>query len=763
MRRCAPALLLAVGLAAGVGRADAFAPGAWQTFIRPGEFTDLLALPDAVWGTTAEGGLLRYARATGAFEVVRREPGSIASNQLTRVAIDRSGRLWVATRAHGVSRRSADGARWDVVNRLDGLPSDSVSALEPQRDTLWIGTSGGVALWNGREVAGSLPDGITVSFDTTFASVSITGVAVIGDSLWLATRRGTGYAHLSALLADWRPANQGLGSTDVQDLASDGRDLFARAGAIVYRYRSDLGQWVAENLPGSVTNLEDDFGVVLAASGSGVLRWGRAPVEEWTVVGDALALAPGAAEDPEPTVDESGAYFAAAAEVLYEQAAMLPPVSDATGRAASGPPPWIAHPAPEGPPGNDLVQVAPEGPRVYVTTVQSGVGRYDGVGWRNWLPGSCAGAGCDTTFINPQYTYGLLLDGRGRKWVACWSQALDSFDDAVSPPRFTHHVIATDLAAEKLTWVIVAAQDSSGGRWFGMDTPLKGDIDPLGLTAYDSLGGFMGQFDPGNSTMSGKFVHALTVSRNGRVWVGYDGQGLDFFTPPADHDAFLHIMATDNLAVRGADAHGDSVWILTDAALWRFTAGAGPTSPPDERRPVSGGQAQLGVRPLAVDADGAVWLATRAAGLKVIHPGGAQDSFNVSNSALPDDEVRAIAVDPRTGVVWMTTPAGLARYDPRYVPPPPPPLPALHVRLYPNPATLTGLGIPLRLAGEAGAYEGEICDLGGRRLRRFRTAGNGLVIWDGRDEGGRPVKPGIYFVRARAGGRTAVARVVLLR
>ena len=48
-------------------------------------------------------------------------------------------------------------------------------------------------------------------------------------------------------------------------------------------------------------------------------------------------------------------------------------------------------------------------------------------------------------------------------------------------------------------------------------------------------------------------------------------------------------------------------------------------------------------------------------------------------------------------------------------------------------------------------------------IRRFHGAGNGAVVWDGRDDEGRLVSPGIYFVRAEAGGRAVVARVVLLR
>lgn len=771
------ALSLAVLASLGAPRVAAPANGAWQTFIRPVGFSDLLALQDEVWCATEEGGLLRFDRGSSTFEVLRREPGSIASNRLTRLALDRSGRLWVGTRANGVSRRAADGSRWDVVNVLDGLSSDSVTVLEPQGDTLWIGTARGIALWNGREISGALPDGFTFPFDTTFANPAMTGVAVMGDSLWLSTRRGVGLAQLSNLLGDWRPANQGLPSTDVRDLASDGTDLFARIGNGVHRFRFDLGTWVPEAGIGAVYNLEDDGGTVLAGTSTGLLRWTTIPVEGWTLVGDALAPAAGA-EDPEFAVDPTGGYFAALGEVFFEQPPPASPgvasISRASGNASVSP--WIARPTPDGPIHNDLVQVALDGPRVYLTAPGRGFDRFDGTGWYHWGPGPCSGAACDTTFVEAAFAFGLMVDPGGRKWVGCWSPppepqafgpggALTSFDDSMSPPQFRHHVVVSSISQPleeiRRTWMLLGVSVPSGERYLATDTPRKGDINPIGLEVYDANGDYRGYFDTANSTMSGLFVHGLAITRNGLVWVGYDGAGLDFVAPPAESAKFIHVASTNGLAVRGLAAHGDSVWVLTNTELRQYSANAGPNGQPAQTIPVSAGQAQLAAKPLATGPDGRVWFATTA-GLQVVLPGGARESFTIANSPLPDDEVRAIAVDPATGVAWLTTPAGLARFDPSFTPPAPPPIQVLRIRVYPNPATVTRLGIQLRLTGDASAYTGEIYDLSGRRLRRFFAAGNGVAIWDGRDDGGNLVKPGVYFVRAWAGGRAAVTRVVLL-
>ena len=728
--------------------AAASAPGAWQTFIRAGEFTALLARDDEVWGATASAGLFRWDRAVSRFDLVRREPGSITSNRLTALAIDRSGRLWVGSDGAGVSRRSADGERWDLVNLLDGLPSDTVWVMEAAGDTMWIGTSKGIALWNGREVTGSLPDGLTESFDTTFASASITGIVQLGDSLWLSTRRGIGLARLSTLLSDWRPANQGLASTDIEGLASDGAALFAHAAGEVYRWRVELDRWEVEPGAGVVHRLNDASGVVLAAGESGGFRWFQTAADSgWAALAGSPAAAPSAAEDPEISMAPDGRVFETLGETLWEEPA--------------SPGAWLSHPLPEGPPGNNLLQVAVDGPRVYVTTRTDGIGRFDG-GWRIWPRIACVGTECDTSFINLTDPIGLLVDRTGRKWVASWSNALESFLDEPSSPEVIHHVIGTDLALQKRTWVVSAVADTSGRRWFGMDTPLKGDVDPIGLEVYDAAMGYVGNFNETNSTMSGTFVHGLAFTPNGRVWLGYDGDGLDYVVGAPDSDAFFHIDDTDGLEVRGVASYGDSVWIVTPTQLLRFGSSDNTASTPAETRAVSGGQAELGIKPLAIGPDGSVWIGT-AAGLHVVRPGGAEESFDTSNSPIPGDEVRAVAVDPLSGVVWMTTPDGLARFDPGFSPPPAPPLPSLSARVYPNPAQLTGLGVLLRITGEAESYDGEVYDLSGRRLRRFRSAVNGALVWDGRDDDGHLVPPGLYFVRVEAGGRSAVARVALLR
>jgi len=69
---------------------------------------------------------------------------------------------------------------------------------------------------------------------------------------------------------------------------------------------------------------------------------------------------------------------------------------------------------------------------------------------------------------------------------------------------------------------------------------------------------------------------------------------------------------------------------------------------------------------------------------------------------------------------------------------------------------------------EPSAVDLVVVDVGGRRVRELLdgerlAAGPQTVPWDGRDDGGRGVASGVYFVRADVGGRAQVRRITLVR
>ncbi|MGH7731182.1 MAG: hypothetical protein ACRENJ_08035 [Candidatus Eiseniibacteriota bacterium] len=763
VRGPASALVLAGSLVAALP-AVSLAAGAWQTHIRTTDYADLIVTEGAVWCATDGAGLLRFDRAARTFASITREPGSIASNQLTSLAIDRVGRLWVGTLASGASRLSADGTTWELVNAFDGLPVDSVTTITVVGDTLWIGTRGGIALWDGRQVRGSLPDGNTLSFDTTFSRPAITGAAQLGDTLWLSTPRGVGFARTSASLSDWRKANDGLPTITVDRLVGNGRFLFALAAGTIYRWEPDSLKWLTIGLAG-VFDLAEDRGILLASTTVGI--WELLPnATLFTVIPSSPVAGGGPGDDMNAAVDPtgSGQHYAAGSAGLFEE--------------PSGGGAWSLR-TPPGPTGNAYASIVIDGPRVYAATRNQGISRWDGTSWFNWPPVVCDG--CPNTFKYPNEVFAMLADKAGLKWVACWRYAVDRFDDSVEPHLFDH-LWTSPGDDTRHTLAFGAALDSSGapgefspgGRWFGMDTDNIGTpgVVPLGLDYYDSTGAHVGTWGPGTPAGSlvrnGK-VRAVTVDKAGRVWVGYAGAqntGVDHFVrrPIVGYD-FQTVDNTTSFDIWAMVAHGDSIWVLTDRNLRRIARASVPPRLSSTIYETPAGRPDgPATRLMDVAPNGDVYVGSLE-GVRRYRASGITDDFEdftVANSPLASNVVRAIAVDRATGAVWIGTAEGLNRFDPDYQPPAPLPGVDDTLRVFPNPATVTGAGIQLRLVGTTAGYTGGIYDVRGRLVRAFVTTTRGQVFWNGRDRGGELAKPGVYFVRADRDGRRARARFVLL-
>jgi ligand-binding sensor domain-containing protein len=717
------------------------AGGAWTTYQRAFSYSDLVARHDTIWCASLEGGLLRYLATPDRFEHITREPGGLASQALTALEFDRSGRLWVGSSDRGVSRMSADGARWDLLSEFDGLPGGEVHVLRAVGDTMLIGTDHGVALWNGSEITGTVPAGVNSS---PFASDVISGVVLRGDSLWVSTANGLYVSRAS--VATWALADARFANTPMLALAWDGSTLMTVAGSDPMLFDETGGTWVSCGGIGPVRALSDDRGVILASTDWGVFRR----------EGDAWVLIPGAIGILVTTTDETGRLWSANQAKLSSRAGL----SDWTAGV------WTLH-QPEAPAGNSVQNIALQGSRVYITTNNEGVSRFDGARWRNWFVTAC-GSGCDTTFLSSGYAFALLVDHQGRKWVGNWGSAIESFDDDVSPPEFIHsQPVDTLLGTHKHTTAWSAASDSSGGRWFGMDSDV--DAAPIGIEYYDSAGVYRANYRSENtsSLMPSNMVRALHVDHpHGSLWVGYRGEGVTVFGLPTEPGGPLKLKvggemsAIKTLDIFGIAGHRDSIWVMSTSDLRVFNSltlrqiGAA--------LPLIGSPAPVGAcHPLDVGPDGTAWVGTDA-GVHAYGRDGRIVEYNVSNSPLAGDVVRAIRVDPLSGVVWIGTATGLSRFDPGYVPPAAPELQTLEVRAYPNPAWLTGGGLSLRLSGNSAAYRGVVYDASGRKLHAF-DAWDGQPCWDGRDASGAIVRPGVYFVRVEASGHARTLRVALLR
>ena len=755
MPRCLPpgrlvGLLALAALAVATVAAPARAAGAWTSYLRMESCSDMLAFADTVWLASGEAGVVRYLRSAGGWDSFTHEPGGLAGNATGPLAFDRSGNLWVGVQGRGLSRLAPDRTHWVLFNGFDGLPSDTITVLRPQGDTLWIGTAHGLALWDGHEIAGSVPD---VGQPPPFANPTITGIVVYGDTLFVSTPAGIYLSRISRQLQGWTVADSGLIGPNVFGLAYDGRTLMALStkpnviGTLTWD--NAAGVWRAAFGNADVQRIRDDNGHILSISSQGTYAWTGSG---WTLLpGSPTTLPNVVGGGVEIGADPAGKAFAFRDDQLFEQA----------GGA------FTAHVTP-GPPENDFFNVAVRGQDVYVATRKVGFGRLRNGVWRNYTPGTGCGAGCDTSFDDPAFPFAMLVDPEGPMWVACWSAAITRFDDRVDPPTFQNLRYADTFDADHHTWGWSAAVDSNAnvrarGRWFGMDTPLLGSpgFDPIGIDVYDENGNHLRSLQPGYPGLLVGQIRALAVDKDNQMWVGYAQQGFSVFQVPAavDTGAITLTTVATGLDVFGIVPYGDTLWVMASDALHRFDRRSRREL---ARYDLAGQPADIGaVHPLAVGPDGTAYVGTTG-GLQVFQPGRAPVTFTPDNSPIAGIEVRCEFVQP-DGVVWIGTSTGLNRYDPDFVPPPPPRLSSLTLRPYPNPLIRTGVGFQLHLAGNASSYAGEVYDLNGRVVQRFTADANGRIVWDGRDRNGAWVPAGVYFLHARGDGAEGTARVVVMR
>ncbi len=774
MRRTLIAFLL---LAAGPGPGGlpvARAQGLWQTHLHMRTANDLLVRGDTVWLATGEAGIVRYHRSTGTWSSITREPSALAGNNVNRIAFDRTGNLFAAVPGKGVSRLDRDG-RWSLINAFDGLPSDTVLTLRAQGDTVWVGTTRGLALWDGEVVAGSVPD---LGTPSPFSNNNVNGIAITGDTLFVSTPNAIYLARQSQRPLTWTAISGSMGLTNlnVRGVATDGRNLLALASGqsvsnpsvslfTSFRWVPASASW-STDFPGSgpatsVRRLRDDHGIILATTLAGThVRnpaggWTQYPASPATDNADATMLEVGALVLPNLPVNDT-LVFASFGGRLLERAL----------------PAWTSR-TPPGPVGNRCRAIAWSAGTVYASYDGEGVGRLrDGV-WRNFPSGStCSGMACDTTFAATTFPATMLVDPLGHKWLSFWEGPLAWFDDTKPTPEFRQLYFPSGNAdSAHLHYTIhAAAADSTpgaqAGRWFGLDSDRIGaDIgNPLGLDLYDAQGNFIRNFDTTYPGLRNGLIRGLVCDRDGVMWVGYKGSsgaGLSTFPVPGNLSAPItlsDVPGSTLLDVFGLAARGDSVWVLATDGLRRYRQRSLTLA---AELDIAGPPALASMHPIAVGRDGTVFVGTTG-GLRVHRRGRPPVDYTPDNSPLADIEVRAVFVEP-SGAVWIGTAGGVNRFDPDYLPPPEPTLASLRVKLYPNPVWLTGAGFQLRLSGDARTYEGEVLDLTGRLVHRFSVGGNGNVFWTGRDLSQRALEPGVYFVRVRGGGAEALSRVVVLR
>jgi ligand-binding sensor domain-containing protein len=127
-----------------------FAQSDWEIFLNSNDVTSIwLDADSVVWGS--RGGVVCHHPGVSSFrKTVREGPTGLKSSNVTAVATDAAGRLWVGTADRGVCVSEDGSWRFHDTGNLH-LLSDQVASMTVLGDTVAVGTAAGLSLFRGGE------------------------------------------------------------------------------------------------------------------------------------------------------------------------------------------------------------------------------------------------------------------------------------------------------------------------------------------------------------------------------------------------------------------------------------------------------------------------------------------------------------------------------------------------------------------------------------------------------------------------------------
>ena len=330
------------------------------------------------------------------------------------------------------------------------------------------------------------------------------------------------------------------------------------------------------------------------------------------------------------------------------------------------------------------------------------------------------------------------------------------FNDTNSP-------LSNTTGDENRTRVSGLAVDEEGGLWVSNYRALEGR--PLHRLAPD------GTWVSFNETCGQNDLFQIEIDPNGFKWIitGGNTSGVllfdegDLNNPDDDRcRAFTSNnsnVPTNDTNCLAIDQDGD-VWVGTEQGIVIFECGGAAF---DDNCIGSLRTVDLDgfleflfktqtVLTIAVDGANRKWVGT-ASGAYLLSPDGKEEllHFTVENSPLPDNTVRSIALNNRTGEVFIGTDKGIVSYQGdategnRVF--------SANPLVFPNPVRPEYNG-PITVRGLAVNAEVKITDVNGKLVYETQALG-GQAIWDGRDYNGRKVQTGVYLVFSSTNPREA--------
>ncbi|MFM8437464.1 MAG: two-component regulator propeller domain-containing protein, partial [Candidatus Kapaibacterium sp.] len=277
------------------------------------------------------------------------------------------------------------------------------------------------------------------------------------------------------------------------------------------------------------------------------------------------------------------------------------------------------------------------------------------------------------------------------------------------------------------TWKGYANETGSGRNYWMMAidaSDTKWAAGPSGLVWFNSRsqGASWGRITTSNSSLVDNDISALAVDKSGMVWIGTNSSGIS-------------VMSFPSLVLRpsGSSPAISRLRLLRDQVI----------------------------NDILVDPQNNKWIATNS-GVWILSEDGSDTIGYINRKRYPallSDEIRSLALDVRTGTVYLGTTQGLNSAQTLAIRP----SASFDLAVFPQPFR-PGTDPQLVVDGLEADARVKITTLDGVLVRSLETSSK-RVLWDGRDESGAFVNSGVYLVLAvsQTNTTTAVSKILVMR
>ncbi|MCH7973010.1 MAG: hypothetical protein IH949_03835 [Bacteroidetes bacterium] len=327
--------------------------------------------------------------------------------------------------------------------------------------------------------------------------------------------------------------------------------------------------------------------------------------------------------------------------------------------------------------------------------------------------------------IDPNFLVisGFGADSKNNIWVLNFWAADRNVLNALTPTGLWHHFKVPSEINLTLQFHFNLVVDQFDTKWYSSTDSKRSGLfffnENTTLTnTADDISGF---FSTSNGLNSNS-ISAIALDKRGELWVG-SNFGVNI------------ISNLGSLSSSGSSLRISSVFSLR----------------------------QQSINCIAVDPLNQKWIGTNQ-GLLLVNSDGSKllTTLNTANSALLSDIITSIAINEKTGEIFVGTDNGLTSFFTTAVKPA---TTFSELFTYPSPFFIGNGNNELIIDGLIKDSDIKILTISGKLLKEFSSPGGRIASWDGKDQSGNYVSSGVYIIVAfdKDGNNVTTGKVAVIR